>query len=112
MSILAWSFPRGRGIAKQFIKAQTQRRSASNFAGRLDRLETTLWKHGTTGSLLLLLAFSFPIYRTCKDVYWTLAMRRLNLSEIIADRYDWLQRSMLQDEVEALCMAQLEDNKP
>eukprot|EP00392_Amoebophrya_sp_AT5.2_P004415 g4423.t1 len=53
------------------------------------------------GPCFLLLLFSFPLYRALKDVYWTLTMRRLNSAEIIQDRMDWLQRSMLQDEVAA-----------
>merc|ERR1712194_958647 len=51
------------------------------------------------GPTFLLLLFAFPIYRGMKDVYWTQTMCNLNRAEIVSDRMDWLQRSMLQDEV-------------
>ncbi|CAD7937425.1 unnamed protein product [Amoebophrya sp. A25] len=51
------------------------------------------------GKTFLVLLFAFPLYRYGKDIYWTQCMRSLNRSEVIQDRYDWLQRSMLQDEV-------------
>ncbi len=47
-----------------------------------------------------------------KDVYWTMALRSTNRSEIISDRYDWLQRSMLQDEVDSVCAGQASKYQP
>ncbi|CAD7923273.1 unnamed protein product [Amoebophrya sp. A120] len=56
------------------------------------------------GPVFLFLLFSFPLYRGVKDLYWTATMRRLNRAEIVQDRFEWLQASMLQDEV-AACVA-------
>jgi len=70
--------------------------------------EKFFWTHANIGPVFLVLLFAFPLYRTCKDFYWTQSMRRLNRNEIYQDRYDWLQRSMLQDEVEVACLAKLD----
>ena len=82
--------------------AAQKRRFATGFFD-----EQVFWKHGNIGPFCWLLALSFPLYRLYKDFYWTVNMRSMNKSEIISDRYEWLQHSMLQDEVDAVCAGQV-----
>merc|ERR1719408_197844 len=49
-----------------------------------------------TGLLLL------PIFYTAaKDMYWTRQMRQVNTAEIVSERFEWLRKEMLKDEVYA-----------
>merc|ERR1740127_444100 len=57
-------------------------------------------ENANVGPFFLLLFFTPTIYRSVKDFYWTRQLRKLNTEEIISDRYEWLRRNMIQDEVE------------
>merc|ERR1711972_166147 len=69
--------------------------------------EKHFWSKANVGPFFLLLLFTPTIYRSCKDMYWTRQLRRLNTEEVIADRYEWLRMSMIQDEVEAALLKQV-----
>lgn len=66
--------------------------------------EKYFWSKANIGPFLTLLLFSPVIYTSVKDWYWTRQMRQLNTAEIISDRYDWLHREMLKDEVYAAAL--------
>merc|ERR1712014_372236 len=63
--------------------------------------EKYFWEKANVGPFFLLLLFTPTIYRSCKDMYWTRQLRKLNTEEVISDRYEWLRMSMIHDEVEA-----------
>ena len=94
------------------LSRATRPTAATQFSAQKRRFATgffeeqVFWKQASIGPFCWLLALSFPLYRAWKDLYWTMNMRSLNKSEIIADRYEWLQQSMLQDEVDAVCALQ------
>merc|ERR1719379_2710795 len=69
--------------------------------------EGYFWGKANVGPFFLLLIFTPTIYRSFKDAYWTRQLRKLNTEEIIADRYEWLRLSMLQDEVEAALLSKV-----
>merc|ERR1712226_963723 len=69
--------------------------------------EKYFWQQANIGPFFLLLLFTPTIYRSAKDMYWTRQLRRLNTEEVIADRYEWLRMSMIQDEVEAVLLQQV-----
>lgn len=44
----------------------------------------------------------FPLFYTAtKDAYWTRQMRQVNTAEIVSERFEWLRKEMLKDEVYA-----------
>ena len=53
------------------------------------------------GMYFLLLVFFPVIYRGVKDMWWTQSMRKLNIQEILNDRFEWLHRRVLEDQVAA-----------
>jgi len=69
--------------------------------------EKYFWQRANVGPFFLLLLFTPTLYRGMKDMYWTRQMRKLNTEEVIADRYEWLRMSMIQDEVEAELLKQV-----
>ncbi|KAK1938640.1 hypothetical protein X943_003067 [Babesia divergens] len=57
--------------------------------------------------LVCLFALSSPyIYNSVKQAYWTRRFRKLNMDEIISDRFTWLHHCMLRDEVERTLIQQ------
>merc|ERR1719145_97156 len=69
--------------------------------------EKHFWEKANVGPFFLLLLFTPTLYRSAKDMYWTRQLRKLNTEEVIADRYEWLRMSMIQDEVEAELLKQV-----
>merc|ERR1711939_1020057 len=63
--------------------------------------EKHFWSKANVGPVFLFLFFVPTLYQSFKDAYWTRQLRKLDTSEVISDRYEWLRLSMLQDEVEA-----------
>merc|ERR1711935_307395 len=68
--------------------------------------EKHFWKKAHLGTFVLALVFTPTIYRSIKDFYWTRQLKKLNIEEVISDRYEWLRISMIKDEVEAACLKQ------
>ncbi|KAF5153261.1 putative integral membrane protein [Theileria parva strain Muguga] len=60
-----------------------------------------------------ILAFPF-LYEYSKELYWTLRLKKLNMDEIISDRFTWLHHSMIKDEIDRTLLKQaptkLKDN--
>ncbi|KAG6440142.1 putative integral membrane protein [Babesia bovis T2Bo] len=67
--------------------------------------------HAKRGSRLLgitcLSIIASPyIYNYCKQAYWTRRYKKLNMDEIISDRFTWLHHCMLRDEIERTIIKQ------
>uniref|UniRef100_A0A3B0NJ97 Uncharacterized protein n=1 Tax=Theileria annulata TaxID=5874 RepID=A0A3B0NJ97_THEAN len=59
------------------------------------------------------LAFPF-LYEYTKEFYWTQRLKKLNMDEIISDRFTWLHHCMIKDEIDRTLLKQsatkLKDN--
>ena len=90
-------------ILSRGLRTTTTQLGRRNFSFGALASERQFWsKTNNTGQVFLALLLFMPAYRTVKDMYWTTQMRALNKQEIVQDRYEWLQRCMLQDEVNAV----------
>ncbi|KAL8430781.1 hypothetical protein Efla_004017 [Eimeria flavescens] len=65
----------------------------------------------TTGHSVLAVCAAPFIYSAAKSMYMTARMRRLDTQEILSDRFTWLHERMLEDEVDALLIQQVENSK-
>merc|ERR1719251_762446 len=96
------------------VPATSFKDSVQGFAGKVKGFkfgqffeERYFWQQANVGPFFLLLLFTPTIYRSMKDMYWTRQLRKLNTEEVIADRYEWLRMSMIQDEVNAELLRQV-----
>ena len=61
--------------------------------------EEYFWKEANIGPFFWALALSPFAFAALKEAYWTRQTRALCQKEIISDRYVWLHKAMLDDEV-------------
>ncbi|CDR95328.1 hypothetical protein BBBOND_0204860 [Babesia bigemina] len=65
-------------------------------------------KHGSRllGVACVGLLASPYIYNAVKQAYWTRRYKKLNMEEIVSDRFTWLHHCMLRDEIERTLLKQ------
>ncbi len=66
--------------------------------------EAYFWNEANIGPFFLCVLASPIIYSSVKSFYWTRQLRKLTAREIIGDRFAWLHRRMLDDEVERILL--------
>nr|PVC52522.1 hypothetical protein MACL_00000716 [Theileria orientalis] len=52
-----------------------------------------------------IIAFPF-LYEYTKEFYWTQRLKKLNMDEIISDRFTWLHHCMIKDEIDRTLLKQ------
>ena len=67
--------------------------------------EDYFWNQANIGPFFWALLATPFAYSGVKSAYYTRQLRELNRREIISDRYDWLQKALLDDEVERFVRA-------
>ena len=67
--------------------------------------EHYFWNEANIGPFFLCVLATPIVYSSVKSWYWTRQLRKLSTREIISDRFTWLHRSMLDDEVERVLLS-------
>ncbi len=67
--------------------------------------EDYFWKQANIGPFFWALLLTPFAYGAVKSAYYTRQLRELNRREVISDRYDWLHKALLDDEVERIVRA-------
>lgn len=50
---------------------------------------------------------AFPLaLDSAKELYWTIRMKKLNMDEILSDRFTWLHHSIISDEIDRTLLKQ------
>ena len=66
--------------------------------------ESYFWNEANIGPFFVCVLATPIIYSSVKSFYWTRQLRKLSAREIIGDRFAWLHRRMLDDEVERVLL--------
>ena len=67
--------------------------------------EEYFWKQANIGPFFWALLLTPAAYGAVKSAYYTRQLRELNRREVISDRYNWLHKALLDDEVERVVRA-------
>lgn len=83
-------------------------RHSSSTAPRLRQFfdHNHFWSERSNVGPLVLGIVSIPfVFRMCRNMYWHYRFDKLNTQEILNDRMEWLWHRLLEDEIEAACVA-------